>query len=79
MSLKKAQEIANVLDRDLGFSLTSYQVTDLEFLKAKLEEFLKLDVETEDLEEPDDSLDQEWDSDDFTDDESFDEDEQYNV
>lgn len=79
MSLKKAQTIANVLDRDLGFSLASYQNTDLEFLKTKIEEFLALEVDTEDLEEPDDSLDQEWDSDDFTDDEIFEEDDNFNV
>ena len=78
MSLKKAQEIANVLDRDLGFSLTSYQNTDLEFLKSKLESFLKLEIDTEELEEPDDSLDTEWDEDDL-DGDNFDEDEQFNV
>ena len=76
MSLKKAQEIANVLDRELGFSLTAYQVADLEFLKTKLETFLALEVDTEDLEEPDDSFDTEWDEDNL---ESLDEDEQYNV
>jgi hypothetical protein len=67
MSVKKAQEIANVLDRDLGFSLTSYQNNDLEFLKAKLEEFLDLEIETEELQDPDD-LEPDWDAED----ESFD-------
>lgn len=81
MSLKKAQAIANVLDRDLGFSLASYQNTDLEFLKTKLEEFLKLDVDTEELEESDDALDTEWDEADLNDDEAYfdNEDEQFNV
>jgi hypothetical protein len=59
MSVKKAQEIANVLDRDLGFPLVAYQNNDLEFLKAKLEEFLDLEIETEELEEPDDLFDHE--------------------
>lgn len=80
MSLKKAQTIANVLDRDLGFSLASYQNTDLEFLKVKLEEFLKLDVDTEELEESDDDLDTEWDEEDLDDEAYFDnEDEKFNV
>jgi hypothetical protein len=70
------------LDRDLGFSLVSYQNTDLEFLKTKLDAFLKLEIDTEELEEPDDSLDQEWDSDDFddfSDDEVLEEDDNFNV
>lgn len=63
MSIKKAQEIANVLDRELGFSLTSYQNNDVEFLKTKLEEFLDLEVSTDELEEPDDSFDDVMESD----------------
>jgi hypothetical protein len=72
MSVNKAQEIANVLDRNLGFSLTSYTNSDIEFLKTKLEEFLELEVETEELEEPDD--DRDMSEDDFNDDEDFNDD-----
>ena len=75
MSLKKAQDIANELDRELGFSLTSYQNQDLAFLKTKLEAFLELDIDTEELEEPDLSFDTEWDDDDMGDLE----DEEFNV
>jgi hypothetical protein len=61
-SVKKAQKIANQLDEELGFSLTSYQRNDLDFLRNKLEEFLDLEVETEELSDPeelasDDGLD----------------------
>lgn len=56
MSLRKAQAIANVLEEELGFSLVSYQNSDLEFLKNKLEAFLELEIETEELEDPSDAF-----------------------
>lgn len=52
MSLKKAQTIANILEEELGFALTAYENSDLEFLKEKLEEFLALEIRTEELEDP---------------------------
>ena len=58
MSVKKAQAIANLLDDELGFSLVSYQNHDLELLKSKLEEFLLLGIETDELHDPDDIADE---------------------
>jgi hypothetical protein len=55
MSVKKAQQIANELEQELGFSLVSYQNADLEFMKNKIEEFLDLEIDTEELEDPDDA------------------------
>jgi hypothetical protein len=54
--IRKAQDIANMLEEELGFFLASYQMSDLELLRDKLDEFLQLGVETEDLEDPDDAL-----------------------
>jgi len=51
MSLKKAQNIANHIEAELGICIAAYQITELEFLKSKLEEFLDLDIPTEELEE----------------------------
>lgn len=50
MSLKKAQKIADEIETATGINLASYQNDDLHFLKDKLEEFLDLDIETDDLE-----------------------------
>jgi len=52
MSIKKAQDIANVLAEELGFSVTSYDNVELAFLKSQLEEFLDLEVDTAELEDP---------------------------
>lgn len=52
MSLKKAQKIVNDVEEELGISLVVYQNHDLEYLKKKLEEFLDLDVDTEELSDP---------------------------
>lgn len=52
MSVKKAQAIVNKVEEELGFTMTMYQNSDLEYLKTKLEEFLELDIETEELQDP---------------------------
>lgn len=54
MSIRVAQKIINEVHKELGINLVVYQNVDLEFLRDKLEEFLELDIATEDLEDPDD-------------------------
>jgi hypothetical protein len=54
-SIKKAQKIANMLEEEFGFFMVQYTNNDLETLKNKLDEFLLLDVDTEDLEDPEDA------------------------
>ena len=54
MSIKKAQEIVNAVDTELGISLVSYQNNNLEFLRDKLDAFLALNVETDELSDPGD-------------------------
>jgi hypothetical protein len=56
MSIKKAQKIVNEVDHELGISLVAYQNNDLEFLKKKLEDFLELEIETEELQDADDAM-----------------------
>jgi hypothetical protein len=51
MSVKKAQKIVNDVDSELGINFAGYQNSDLEFLKKKLEEFLDLEIDTEELED----------------------------
>jgi hypothetical protein len=57
MSVSKAQKIANMLDAEYGFNMVAYQRSELEFMKNKLEEFLDLEVETEELEDTSDLSD----------------------
>ena len=57
MAVKKAQKIVNEVDRELGITLVAYQNSDLEFLRKKLEEFLALEIDTEELEDADDADD----------------------
>jgi hypothetical protein len=54
MSVKKAQAIVNEVQDRLGFSLVSCQTNELEWLKDKLETFLDLEIETDELSDPDD-------------------------
>jgi len=51
---KKAQKIVNEVDQELGIALVAYQNSELEFLRDKLEKFLDLGVDTEDLHDADD-------------------------
>lgn len=51
---KKAQKIVNEVDRELGIALVAYPNSELEWLKGRLEKFLELEVETEDLHDADD-------------------------
>ena len=54
MSIKKAQKIVYELDEELGIFLTQYQRSELEYLKSKLEEFLDLEIDMDDLQDADD-------------------------
>ena len=54
MSIKKAQNIVNQVQDRLGISMVAYQNSELEWLKNQLEKFLDLEVETEELSDPDD-------------------------
>lgn len=72
MSIKKAQKIANLIESELSINLTSFTNQELELLKSRLEEFLELEVETDELSDPEDDLS--FDEDD-ADEESYDEDE----
>jgi hypothetical protein len=54
MSLKKAQNIANQVQDRLGISLTSLQNNEVEWLKNQLDTFLDLEIETDELSDPDD-------------------------
>ena len=56
MSIKKAQAIVDEVYEATGVSLVSYQLSDLNFLKEKLEDFIELEIETEDLDDPEDSV-----------------------
>jgi hypothetical protein len=49
MFLRRAQIIADQIDRDFGISIDAYDNRDLERLCNKLEEFLELDISTDDL------------------------------
>ena len=53
MSVKKAQKIVNDVHGELDINLVSFQLSDLQFLKDKLEDFLEQEVEIEDLADPD--------------------------
>ena len=54
MSVKKAQGIVNEVDNRLGITLVSYQNNEIEWLKSQLEEFLDLEIETDELSDPED-------------------------
>jgi hypothetical protein len=54
MSVKKAQGIVNEVEDRLGVSLVSYQNNEIEWLKSQLEEFLDLEIETDELSDPED-------------------------
>jgi hypothetical protein len=54
MSVKKAQGIVNEIENRLGVSLVSYQNNEIEWLKSQLEEFLDLEIETDELSDPED-------------------------
>lgn len=54
MSIKKAQNIVNQVEDRMGISLVSYQNNEVEWLKEQLEDFLNLEIETDDLSDPDD-------------------------
>jgi len=57
MSVKKAQKIVKDVYDELDINLVSFQVSDIQFLKDKLEDFLEQEVETEDLADPDEPND----------------------
>jgi len=52
MSVKKAQSIVNEVEDRLGITLVSFQNSEIEWLKAQLEDFLDLEIETDELEDP---------------------------
>ena len=63
MSVKKAQSIVNEVETRLGITLVTYQNSELEWFKSQLEEFLDLEIETDELSDPEDcDLDLEEDS-----------------
>ena len=61
MSVKKAQNIVNEVEDRMGIALVSFQNNELEWLKDRLEKFLDLEIETDELSDPEDL---EFDSDD---------------
>lgn len=54
MSVKKAQGIVNRVEDRLGITLVAYENSELEWLKDQLEEFLDLEVSTDELSDPED-------------------------
>lgn len=54
MSVKKAQKIVNEIEDRLGITMTAYNNSELEWLKSELENFLDLEIETDELSDPDD-------------------------
>ena len=77
MSIKKAQNIVNQVQDRLGISMVAYQNNELEWLKNQLEEFLDLEIETEELSDPDDLYDDDIGDDDDEDRLSHDSDDGY--
>ena len=57
MSIKKAQSIANQLYARYGLDLVAYQNDEITQLKDQLEEFVELEVDTDELEVPEDCAD----------------------
>jgi len=56
VSVKKAQKIVNEVEVRLGLTLTAYQNNEIEWLKDQLEEFLDLEIETDELSDPEDCI-----------------------
>jgi hypothetical protein len=54
MSVKNAQGIANQIQDRLGISIVSFSNPELEWFKAELESFLDLEVDTDELADPED-------------------------
>jgi hypothetical protein len=54
MSVKKAQSIVNEVEGHLGITLVAFNNDEIEWLKSKLEEFLDLEINTDDLQDPED-------------------------
>jgi hypothetical protein len=55
MSLNKAQRIVNQLYERYGIDMVAYQTDELSHLKEQLEEFLDLEVDTDELAAPEDA------------------------
>lgn len=55
MSFKKAQTIVNQVEDKLGIVLTSYEHSELVYLRNQLNKFLELEVAPEDLDDPSES------------------------
>jgi hypothetical protein len=70
-NVKKAQKIVNEVDHELGISLVAYEISELEFLKAKIDAILDLEVDMDELHDADD--DDFLDEEDLSDDAPFDE------
>ena len=51
MSVRKAQSIVNEVDGNMGISLVAFRLDELEYLKSKLEEFLELEIDTDELQD----------------------------
>lgn len=54
MSVNKAQRIVNEINERMGISLVSYQNHELHWLKSQIDDFLDLEIETEELQDPED-------------------------
>ena len=54
MSVKEAQGIVNQIEERTGISLVSFNNGELEWLKDQLEEFLDLEIDTDELMDPSD-------------------------
>ena len=54
MSVKKAQSIVNEVQTRMGITLVAYQRNELEWLIKQLEAFLDLEIETDELSDPED-------------------------
>jgi len=52
MQLKKAQKIADKIEAEIGIDISAYKRADLVVLNHQLERFLDLNIETEELSEP---------------------------
>lgn len=57
MSVRKAQSIVNEVDGNMGISLVAFRLDELEYLKSKLEEFLELEIDTDELQDSETTFD----------------------
>jgi hypothetical protein len=73
-NIKKAQNIINQVDKELGISLVAYEISELELLKNKIEALLDLHVDMDELHDADD--DDLLDDEELSDDETLDDDEE---